>query len=96
MLNEKVFGTVFCKKSSSSHQTDYIGLSCFFNVMSRDDDSNPFSLSESNQVMPDTLSQEWVDSNSRFVQNEKRRSMDKSSCQRHSSFLASTLQMERE
>lgn len=91
MLDKEFIRTIFGQKSTPSHETDDICLSCFLNVMGCNNDSDSLSLSEGYQVMPDALSQKGVNSNSGLIEDEQGWSMDKGCCERNPSLLSSTL-----
>lgn len=62
-------------------------LPSLVDVVSSNNDSGIPSLANLHQVVPDVLSQQWINSHRRFVQDQQLRLVDQSRCQWHPSLL---------
>lgn len=63
-------GRLFGQESATSHETDNTSLPRFLDVMCRNDDRLFAILGYVNQMVPDTLTKDWVDADRRLVQDQ--------------------------
>lgn len=64
-------GRFFSQKTSASHETDYTSLTGLLDVVRRDDDCGLAILGDLHQIVPDVLTQHWINAYRWLVQNQQ-------------------------